>query len=414
MSIAKYALFGLVFLLPYASLQAAPSFSCYHIKLIVEKEICEDKMLPRLDTVLSVIYKQALIANENSEQIKKAQVAWLKERSTASGLEEPTLHQQYQARIKALLNNKELYNFFINEFLKNPDEFDRDIFNMSVLAYLEAHNLNPHCEDSLCPMESLLNASKVIPIADDKFILLMSFDEGLYYQSYNFYMLSKSNDKISIVPYRLEEPKLFDISGDNAGVMSLRGGIWIGEIDKKLHFKAHPYLYDNDDSSVWELTENGGKLVSEKKAIKDEIVSQKPNPEFMLGEWEEESNSKAEILDNIHYTAESFECKKLDDKVHCEGTVAHKGAAMPRTNVNTGSISGNVIVKQKQDPKTGLGKSFLYIKDEGSDSPNDGIYIEILGNHAISIEEAEGANLGGLNVHFYGELFKVNKRAESH
>ncbi len=55
-----------------------PSFDCLRAKLMVEKLICSDKELSKLDIDLSTIYNNLKNQAENKNKIKSDQLNWLK------------------------------------------------------------------------------------------------------------------------------------------------------------------------------------------------------------------------------------------------------------------------------------------------------------------------------------------------
>ena len=83
----------------------AASFDCQKATTLIEKEICTDNKLSKLDEQLAVIYKSTLKNSANPSAFKKQQRQWLKSKrnkcQTAA-----CLKLTYQVRINSLLQTK--------------------------------------------------------------------------------------------------------------------------------------------------------------------------------------------------------------------------------------------------------------------------------------------------------------------
>lgn len=82
-----------------ASLQAA-SFDCAKAASNVEKIICADAEISRLDEELSAAYKSALLVETQADTVNQAQKQWLKERNECPEL--VCVRAAYQARLSTL------------------------------------------------------------------------------------------------------------------------------------------------------------------------------------------------------------------------------------------------------------------------------------------------------------------------
>jgi len=91
------------FLLLPTSTQAA-SFDCAKVATKVEKLICSDAGLSKLDEDLSTAYKTALQASTYADSIKQQQKLWLKERNNCS--DSVCVKRAYEVRLSALLSPK--------------------------------------------------------------------------------------------------------------------------------------------------------------------------------------------------------------------------------------------------------------------------------------------------------------------
>ncbi len=85
---------------------AAASFDCAKVSTAVEKAICGDAELSKLDETLGKTYTQALARVENSEALKSRQRAWLRDTRNACAAA-ACLKAAYEARIGALAENAE-------------------------------------------------------------------------------------------------------------------------------------------------------------------------------------------------------------------------------------------------------------------------------------------------------------------
>ena len=94
---------GLLFVvLPFCladNVQAA-SFDCAKATTKIEKLICTDTVLSRLDEELAAAYKTALQDEKQAESIRQAQKEWMKERNSCTDV--PCIKQAYDTRLQAL------------------------------------------------------------------------------------------------------------------------------------------------------------------------------------------------------------------------------------------------------------------------------------------------------------------------
>jgi uncharacterized protein YecT (DUF1311 family) len=104
------------------------SFDCAKASNKVEKMICANPVLSTLDENLSKIFKEAVKATDDKEQLKKEQFLWIKERDHCK--ENICVQKSYKKRISEL-------NIFATDEPKsklNVDDVDANI----VSAYLKA------------------------------------------------------------------------------------------------------------------------------------------------------------------------------------------------------------------------------------------------------------------------------------
>lgn len=100
----KYRIILTIFLIISATNVFAASFTCTKASTAIEKMICADENLSKLDEDLSKIYKQALSAEKFKEELKKQQLMWIKMvRNTCKDTK--CLKVRYDERIAALNNS---------------------------------------------------------------------------------------------------------------------------------------------------------------------------------------------------------------------------------------------------------------------------------------------------------------------
>lgn len=86
-----------VLLLPLCA--HAASFSCAKAGSAVEKAVCADERLSRLDSDLGKAYAQAVAATADPTALRAAQRTWLKQRDTC-GADQACLRQSYEQRLR--------------------------------------------------------------------------------------------------------------------------------------------------------------------------------------------------------------------------------------------------------------------------------------------------------------------------
>jgi uncharacterized protein YecT (DUF1311 family) len=82
----------------------AAGFDCGKAVSDVEKSICADATLSRLDGDLTAAWKQALAVGGDTDALKASQLDWLKQRDTC-GRDTQCLANRYQERLRALGDN---------------------------------------------------------------------------------------------------------------------------------------------------------------------------------------------------------------------------------------------------------------------------------------------------------------------
>lgn len=78
----------------------AASFDCAKAMTKVEKFVCDDAVLSKLDEDLNVVYKAALQDKQRAGTIKQTQKQWLKERNSC--MDAACVEEAYEARLSAL------------------------------------------------------------------------------------------------------------------------------------------------------------------------------------------------------------------------------------------------------------------------------------------------------------------------
>ena len=97
----KTQLFAIAVMIFLASSSYAASFDCTKAAASIEKLICSDETLSKLDADLGDVYKVAMEKAQNKEALKQHQRIWLKEKRNKCG-ELGCLIQVYQERIGIL------------------------------------------------------------------------------------------------------------------------------------------------------------------------------------------------------------------------------------------------------------------------------------------------------------------------
>jgi uncharacterized protein YecT (DUF1311 family) len=96
----SYLLITLLIASPFSS---GASFDCAKAATSVEKLICSNDALSKLDEQLSAVYKGALASSRNKDSIKQQQMEWIKQQRTCANAQ--CLSQAYQNRIAELTNS---------------------------------------------------------------------------------------------------------------------------------------------------------------------------------------------------------------------------------------------------------------------------------------------------------------------
>jgi len=78
------------------------SFDCTKATTNVEKMICQNESLSKLDENLSQSFKEAMQQSTDKEQLKKVQLGWLKERNTCKSVK--CIKQKYEERLLSFEN----------------------------------------------------------------------------------------------------------------------------------------------------------------------------------------------------------------------------------------------------------------------------------------------------------------------
>ena len=93
----------LIVIILFSGQSFSASYDCKKASTTVEKQICSDELLSKLDEDLSKIYSTLLKITYNTDELRIEQIAWLKEsRNTCKGSE--CIRKTYSERIEFLKN----------------------------------------------------------------------------------------------------------------------------------------------------------------------------------------------------------------------------------------------------------------------------------------------------------------------
>jgi uncharacterized protein len=134
--ILKLPLLILGYLMLALPAQAA-SFDCGKAQSKIEKMICADAELSRLDEEIAKLYSEVFKKSPDETMLKKRQREWLKARNLCGDV--PCLHRYYQGRIAELkevnaFKNEESYTLLMSK----DDEFCKhmmELFNQDLKKY---------------------------------------------------------------------------------------------------------------------------------------------------------------------------------------------------------------------------------------------------------------------------------------
>ena len=132
LNLKKIHSIGIVCLIASFSTTAyAASFDCQKAKTLIEKEICADNALSKLDEKLAHIYQSTLKNSTNPTAFKKQQRQWLKSKRNKCQTAD-CLQLTYQARLDSLLSTK-LQKQKINPVGQYQRKDESATINISVL-----------------------------------------------------------------------------------------------------------------------------------------------------------------------------------------------------------------------------------------------------------------------------------------
>lgn len=274
----------LIFLVAPPLIYAAPSFDCKKARTDVEQAICKDEWLSHFDKALDIIYKQALQRLNNPEKIKMTQIQWMKTRPNGNFFEwgwSPSdnkgysdaekklinaLQNDYDSRMNELLEleNRKLAVWFLEAFLKNPDDADPVVVCLSILSLWGE-------TDGFNSLEDLMKNFKFIKLTPNKVLVLLNTSSGAHNETYSLYTIFKEAGKLNVKPYILPSRMGSDChEGDNETDGS-DFNISIN-FDSSINMKVTAY-HGHGGKQTWQLNEHGGKLIKDSILLTIDISS---------------------------------------------------------------------------------------------------------------------------------------------
>jgi uncharacterized protein YecT (DUF1311 family) len=239
------------------------SFDCKKAKTEVEKLICSDEKLSKLDEELNEVYKKALARSNNKEILKKQQITWLN--NTKKHCKEIfCIKLEYESRIFYL--QPDGFNIIYSEDNKTCNWF-ANLLNNDLKQYKEI-NLSRHKEFNWVEWKSIQERSwEVVTIKDG--IIVNYFDinndgnkEGVFISEYDH----RNYDLLDLHYTTKEDGKIIEeyIStkdrSKEAEIWNRRlGGKGNNEGYNVYHFtkSASHFLYNNNQTNYAYIREKG-------------------------------------------------------------------------------------------------------------------------------------------------------------
>ncbi len=248
---------------------AFPGFDCQNARTNVENVICQNETLSDLDHALNVIYKKACALSPNNSQIKYEQRIWLENRDHQITISKPdelkySLSYIYAERISKLLKDQNLRYYFLNKFINAPLKSDQVI---SILAILSLIDETFHKSDYNI-IDEVITYPMIIPHKANSIIVALLTNTGAYRQGYTFFKIYKIDEKIKIEPFYLPQLKIFPLLDqivDEKSSNYLIGNFELTKQNGKYLISWHdrPSSYEGGDSCIFQIDENGIKIVNE-------------------------------------------------------------------------------------------------------------------------------------------------------
>ena len=252
------------------SSHASPNFDCKKASTEIERSICGNDFLSRLDTILNIIYKKNLALSKNPSKIKAEQREWINKRNkldnvVAGSLSDMDIGDIYCERIKNLLTDKNIRTPLLEECMRDPFKVDSALFYLAAASLWEElqgkgdwHNL----------LSDLAENSKFLEISEKKIILALETANGAYRQGFTFITLYKEANDIKMKPFLLPFTKT-----ENEYSNSIMGGFLFSKKNGKwyIDFSDHPSSMKSGDSCEWEIDENGdsARIIAEELRPED-------------------------------------------------------------------------------------------------------------------------------------------------
>lgn len=248
---------------------ASPSFDCQKAKTNIEKTICQNKALSDLDNALNIIYKKACELSPNNSQVKLEQKAWLKKRNNQEIIRENyvgNLIDIYGDRILELLKDQKPCYFFLKEFINSPIKNHHVIYDLAIMALWKTTSGEI---DSFNLIEDLITDPLIMPIAKQTVIIALMTNSGAHREGYTFFKIYEKNKEIKIEPFSLPQLKIFPLKMAKIAIEK-DSNYLIGNFNPTkqngkylLYYNSHPSTYERGDSCIFQIDENGMKIINE-------------------------------------------------------------------------------------------------------------------------------------------------------
>ncbi|PPE02998.1 hypothetical protein [Holospora curviuscula] len=236
----------------------------------IETIIRKDRTLTHLVCALKKIYDYSIKNFQPTSRIKKSQIDWLKERNLkfSQNFDLHDLREYYVQRIFSLVNaHKKVREFFLKKFITFPDTTNK-ITSLSCLVSL--------CNDtklSLCADDDakhiLLEDPIVIPLNTQKVIVGLKTSQGVYCQTYKFFLLSHTKNNIDVQIYNFPSPAkvtFYDPHILDEGALNLekKGRAYY------LSYVARITAFRTGSSVTWKIENNNCQVVEEELKLEEE------------------------------------------------------------------------------------------------------------------------------------------------
>jgi len=266
---------SVILLMMTQAIHATQRINCSKADTPIEKTICNDETLSKLDSILHTIHKISIEKSKTPNIIKEDQLHWLTNQTNTN---EEKLCENYQDKVEELLQNAEVRSAILHNLFNEKNTVDPYIKEAAILSFLKAKDAD--LIDGYYRGGYLLEPFKksenleLIKLSDNKIVVFLNIDSTGGFSSsgqkevYGIFLLSKINGKINIEPYTLPHPKTveFDAPADSPHI--LNGIFRFPESGAKKKILTYIFSSSRDDAGVfveWELTDKGAKIIKEGK-----------------------------------------------------------------------------------------------------------------------------------------------------